>query len=109
MIGILQNFLDDYDTRYSLALSSFNIEPYYFKGMLYVNVQIFEWLGSMPVELEGYIRPGCTILTVFIAMPQHMWDKVCHVFFILYNSYLFKPNEQMLNSFVLFSFTMYRL
>uniref|UniRef100_A0A0A9CW56 SBP-type domain-containing protein n=1 Tax=Arundo donax TaxID=35708 RepID=A0A0A9CW56_ARUDO len=38
--------------------------------------QIFEWLASMPVELEGYIRPGCTILTVFIAMPQHMWDKL---------------------------------
>lgn len=39
-------------------------------------MQIFEWLSSMPVELEGYIRPGCTILTVFVAMPQHMWDKV---------------------------------
>ncbi|CAN6342054.1 unnamed protein product [Urochloa humidicola] len=38
--------------------------------------QIFEWLSSMPVELEGYIRPGCTILTVFVAMPQHMWDKL---------------------------------
>ncbi|KAG2619336.1 hypothetical protein PVAP13_3NG140945 [Panicum virgatum] len=38
--------------------------------------QIFEWLASMPVELEGYIRPGCTILTVFVAMPQHMWDKL---------------------------------
>ncbi|KAI0489439.1 hypothetical protein KFK09_029282 [Dendrobium nobile] len=38
--------------------------------------QIFQWLASMPVELEGYIRPGCTILTVFIAMPQHMWDKL---------------------------------
>ncbi|XP_010279431.1 PREDICTED: squamosa promoter-binding-like protein 7 [Nelumbo nucifera] len=38
--------------------------------------QIFQWLASMPVELEGYIRPGCTILTVFIAMPQVMWDKL---------------------------------
>ncbi|CAN6346869.1 unnamed protein product [Urochloa humidicola] len=38
--------------------------------------QIFEWLSSMPVELEGYIRPGCTILTVFVAMPQYMWDKL---------------------------------
>jgi len=42
-------------------------------------MQIFEWLASMPVELEGYIRPGCTILTVFVAMPQHMWDKVGHL------------------------------
>ncbi|KAJ4786013.1 Squamosa promoter-binding-like protein 9 [Rhynchospora pubera] len=38
--------------------------------------QIFEWLASMPVELEGYIRPGCTILTLFIAMPQIVWDKL---------------------------------
>ncbi|KAF9611227.1 hypothetical protein IFM89_027777 [Coptis chinensis] len=32
--------------------------------------QIFQWLSSMPVELEGYIRPGCIILTLFIAMPH---------------------------------------
>ncbi|XP_043709353.1 squamosa promoter-binding-like protein 7 [Telopea speciosissima] len=38
--------------------------------------QIFQWLASMPVELEGYIRPGCTILTIFIAMPQFMWEKL---------------------------------
>ncbi|KAI7741051.1 hypothetical protein M8C21_021795 [Ambrosia artemisiifolia] len=38
--------------------------------------QIFQWLASMPVELEGYIRPGCTILTVFIAMPRFMWLKL---------------------------------
>ncbi|KMZ74656.1 hypothetical protein ZOSMA_123G00040 [Zostera marina] len=30
----------------------------------------------MPVELEGYIRPGCTILTVFISMPHLMWNKL---------------------------------
>ncbi|XP_075516537.1 squamosa promoter-binding-like protein 7 [Primulina tabacum] len=38
--------------------------------------QIFQWLASMPVELEGYIRPGCTILTAFIAMPKPMWLKL---------------------------------
>ncbi|KAF6138672.1 hypothetical protein GIB67_009866 [Kingdonia uniflora] len=38
--------------------------------------QIFQWLSSMPVELEGYIRPGCTILTIFISMPQLMWGKL---------------------------------
>ncbi|KAK3039036.1 hypothetical protein RJ639_027521 [Escallonia herrerae] len=38
--------------------------------------QIFHWLASMPVELEGYIRPGCTILTMFIAMPNFMWTKL---------------------------------
>ncbi|KAL1807356.1 hypothetical protein ACET3Z_024346 [Daucus carota] len=39
--------------------------------------QIFQWLANMPVELEGYVRPGCTILTVFVAMPNSMWVKVC--------------------------------
>ncbi|KAL1539071.1 Squamosa, variant 2 [Salvia divinorum] len=38
--------------------------------------QIFQWLASMPVELEGYIRPGCTILTAFIAMPEPVWRKL---------------------------------
>ncbi|KAL1543181.1 Squamosa [Salvia divinorum] len=41
-----------------------------------LRLQIFEWLASMPVELEGYIRPGCTILTAFIAMPEPMWLKL---------------------------------
>lgn len=44
-------------------------------------MQIFQWLASMPVELEGYIRPGCTILTVFIAMPNSMWVKVMSCLF----------------------------
>ncbi|KAE9591416.1 putative transcription factor SBP family [Lupinus albus] len=35
--------------------------------------QIFQWLESMPLELEGYIRPGCTILTIFISMPKTTW------------------------------------
>ncbi|KAL0434564.1 UNVERIFIED_CONTAM: Squamosa promoter-binding-like protein 7 [Sesamum latifolium] len=38
--------------------------------------QIFQWLASMPIELEGYIRPGCTILTAFIAMPKPVWLKL---------------------------------
>ncbi|KAL9240859.1 hypothetical protein vseg_015032 [Gypsophila vaccaria] len=38
--------------------------------------QIFQWLSSMPVELEGYIRPGCIILTAFVSMPQSMWAKL---------------------------------
>ncbi|PIA39409.1 hypothetical protein AQUCO_02600098v1 [Aquilegia coerulea] len=46
--------------------------------------QIFQWLASMPVELEGYIRPGCIILTMFIAMPNFIWEKLsenaaCHI------------------------------
>lgn len=38
--------------------------------------QILQWLADMPIELEGYIRPGCTILTAFISLPQFMWEKL---------------------------------
>ncbi|KAH6776957.1 hypothetical protein C2S51_008269 [Perilla frutescens var. frutescens] len=41
-----------------------------------LRLQIFQWLANMPVELEGYIRPGCTILTAFIAMPKPVWCKL---------------------------------
>nr|AQQ11874.1 squamosa-promoter binding protein-like protein [Phyllostachys edulis] len=58
--------------------------------------QIFEWLSSMPVELEGYIRPGCTILTVFIAMPQHMWDKLSEDAANLVRNLVNAPNSLLL-------------
>nr|AQQ11846.1 squamosa-promoter binding protein-like protein [Bambusa oldhamii] len=58
--------------------------------------QIFEWLSNMPVELEGYIRPGCTILTVFIAMPQHMWDKLAEDAANLVRNLVNAPNSLLL-------------
>ncbi|KAL5231528.1 hypothetical protein ABZP36_030304 [Zizania latifolia] len=58
--------------------------------------QIFEWLSSMPVELEGYIRPGCTILTVFVAMPQNMWDKLSEDTANLVKSLVNAPNSLLL-------------
>uniref|UniRef100_J3M734 SBP-type domain-containing protein n=1 Tax=Oryza brachyantha TaxID=4533 RepID=J3M734_ORYBR len=58
--------------------------------------QIFEWLSSMPVELEGYIRPGCTILTVYVAMPQHMWDKLSEDTVNLVKSLVNAPNSLLL-------------
>ncbi|KAL6610207.1 hypothetical protein ACP70R_040176 [Stipagrostis hirtigluma subsp. patula] len=58
--------------------------------------QIFEWLASMPVELEGYIRPGCTILTVFISMPQHMWDKLSDDAANLLRNLVNSPNSLLL-------------
>ncbi|KAF7837176.1 squamosa promoter-binding-like protein 7 isoform X2 [Senna tora] len=38
--------------------------------------QIFQWLASMPVELEGYIRPGCTILTLLEDPLYYVHDLV---------------------------------
>ncbi|XP_020576508.1 squamosa promoter-binding-like protein 9 [Phalaenopsis equestris] len=61
-----------------------------------LRLQIFQWLASMPVELEGYIRPGCTILTVFIAMPQHMWEKLSKDG-ALYVKHLVNSSESLLS------------
>lgn len=55
--------------------------------------QIFQWLANMPVELEGYIRPGCTILTVFIAMPQMMWEKLCQNAALYLNDLVKEPHS----------------
>ncbi|KMZ67221.1 hypothetical protein ZOSMA_271G00190 [Zostera marina] len=53
MTGTQQIFQDGFDSKYSSGL-----------------------IVCMPVELEGYIRLGCTILTIFIFMPHLMWNKL---------------------------------
>ncbi|OMO53755.1 Transcription factor, SBP-box [Corchorus capsularis] len=57
--------------------------------------QIFQWLANMPVELEGYIRPGCTILTVFISMPKNMWAKVSENPMTYIHDFVFTPGRML--------------
>ncbi|GMI70351.1 SQUAMOSA PROMOTER BINDING PROTEIN-LIKE 7, squamosa promoter binding protein-like 7 [Hibiscus trionum] len=57
--------------------------------------QIFEWLANMPVELEGYIRPGCTILTVFISMPEYMWMKLSENPMTYVHDFVFRPGRML--------------
>ncbi|KAL4385911.1 hypothetical protein GQ457_09G022880 [Hibiscus cannabinus] len=57
--------------------------------------QIFEWLANMPVELEGYIRPGCTILTVFISMPMNMWMKISENPMTYVHDFVFRPGRML--------------
>ncbi|KAG8480960.1 hypothetical protein CXB51_025645 [Gossypium anomalum] len=57
--------------------------------------QIFEWLANMPVELEGYIRPGCTILTVFISMPNNMWVKLSENPMTYMHDFVFRPGRML--------------
>jgi hypothetical protein len=49
----------------------------------------------MPVELEGYIRPGCTILTVFIAMPEIMWAKLSKDPVAYLDEFILKPGKML--------------
>eukprot|EP00250_Pteridium_aquilinum_P022654 c25511_g1_i1 orf=79-3486(-) len=39
--------------------------------------QILEWLDHLPTDMEGHIKPGCIILTVFVCMPVYAWEKLC--------------------------------
>ncbi|XWS53700.1 hypothetical protein CRYUN_Cryun10bG0022800 [Craigia yunnanensis] len=57
--------------------------------------QIFQWLANMPVELEGYIRPGCTILTVFISMPKNTWMKLSENPMTYMHDFVFTPGRML--------------
>ncbi|KAI8561527.1 hypothetical protein RHMOL_Rhmol04G0347100 [Rhododendron molle] len=80
MIGILQSSPDDSGTKY--------LQHCYYS-------LIFQWLASMPVELEGYIRPGCTILTVFIAMPNFMWVKLLEDPVVYIQNFVAAPGKML--------------
>ncbi|KAI4369589.1 hypothetical protein MLD38_018014 [Melastoma candidum] len=57
--------------------------------------QIFQWLSSMPIELEGYIRPGCTILTVFLTMPKFMWGKFYEDPALFLHRFILQPGSML--------------
>jgi len=41
-----------------------------------LNLQIQNWLSHYPTDMESYIRPGCVILTIYLRLPNWMWDEV---------------------------------
>lgn len=38
--------------------------------------EIQQWLSLSPCSLEGYLRPGCILLTVFLSMPHNTWEEL---------------------------------
>jgi len=40
------------------------------------NLQILNWLSHCPTDMESYIRPGCVILTIYLRLPNWMWEEV---------------------------------
>lgn len=40
--------------------------------------QILDWLSQSPTDIEGYIRPGCIILSVYLRMNNSSWDELCY-------------------------------
>ncbi|CAM0881042.1 unnamed protein product [Alopecurus aequalis] len=41
-----------------------------------LRAQILNWLLHYPTDMESYIRPGCVILTIYLRLPNWMWDKL---------------------------------
>ncbi|XP_062197112.1 squamosa promoter-binding-like protein 1 [Phragmites australis] len=41
-----------------------------------LRAQILNWLSQYPSDMESYIRPGCVILTVYLRLPNWMWDEL---------------------------------
>ncbi|KAJ1269147.1 hypothetical protein BS78_07G188200 [Paspalum vaginatum] len=37
---------------------------------------IVNWLKHSPTEMEGYIRPGCLVLSMYLSMPAIAWDEL---------------------------------
>ncbi|OVA01044.1 Transcription factor [Macleaya cordata] len=52
----------------------FDKDPSNFPGTL--RTQILEWLSHSPSEMEGYIRPGCVVLSIYISMPSTAWEQL---------------------------------
>ncbi|KAL9259919.1 Squamosa promoter-binding-like protein [Drosera capensis] len=40
--------------------------------------QILDWLSHSPTDIEGYIRPGCIVLTIYIRLEKSSWDELCY-------------------------------
>ncbi|KAF8106876.1 hypothetical protein N665_0130s0048 [Sinapis alba] len=41
-----------------------------------LRTEISSWLSSIPSEMESYIRPGCVILSVYVAMSASAWEQL---------------------------------
>ncbi|XP_078439581.1 squamosa promoter-binding-like protein 15 [Wolffia australiana] len=52
----------------------FGKDPSSFPGAL--RNQILSWLSHSPSDMEGYIRPGCVVLSIYLAMPSFAWAKL---------------------------------
>ncbi|GAB2265563.1 hypothetical protein Dimus_000606 [Dionaea muscipula] len=40
--------------------------------------QILDWLSHSPTDIEGYIRPGCIVLTIYLRLDKSLWDELCY-------------------------------
>ncbi|XP_015688066.1 squamosa promoter-binding-like protein 1 isoform X3 [Oryza brachyantha] len=65
---------EDENRTDKIVFKLFGKEPKDFPANL--RAQILNWLSNFPSDIESYIRPGCVILTIYLRLPNWMWDKL---------------------------------
>ncbi|KAG8087939.1 hypothetical protein GUJ93_ZPchr0010g9032 [Zizania palustris] len=65
---------DGPDRTGRIIFKLFGKEPSTIPGNL--RGEIVNWLKHSPTEIEGYIRPGCLVLTMYLSMPAIAWDEL---------------------------------
>ncbi|KAK4389980.1 Squamosa promoter-binding-like protein 16 [Sesamum angolense] len=61
------------DRNGRIIFKLFDKDPSHLPGSL--RAQIYNWLSNSPSEMEGYIRPGCIVLSLYLSMPSFAWDQ----------------------------------
>lgn len=65
---------DGQDRTGRIIFKLFGKEPGSIPGNL--RDEVVNWLKHSPTEMEGYIRPGCLVLSMYLSMPAIAWDEL---------------------------------
>ncbi|CAH2036674.1 unnamed protein product [Thlaspi arvense] len=65
---------DAQDRTGKIAFKLLDKDPSHLPGTL--RTEIYNWLSSIPSEMESYIRPGCVVLSVYVAMSPATWEQL---------------------------------
>lgn len=77
---------DPQDRTGRLSFKLFDKDPSHLPGTL--RTQVYNWLSQSPLEMEGYIRPGCVALSIYLSMSSSSWDQLEGNFLQYINSLL---------------------
>ncbi|KAF7095321.1 hypothetical protein CFC21_097518 [Triticum aestivum] len=75
---------DGQDRTGKIIFKLFGKEPGSIPGNL--RDEVVNWLKHSPTEMEGYIRPGCLVLSMYLSMPTIAWDELQENFLQRVNS-----------------------
>ncbi|KAJ0231635.1 Squamosa promoter-binding-like protein 16 [Hirschfeldia incana] len=65
---------DTQDRTGKIVFKLLGKDPSQLPGTL--RTEIYSWLSSIPSEMESYIRPGCVVLSVYVAMSASAWEQL---------------------------------